>query len=97
MRDQQRATAFIWEFGLHIGQLFMHGSCNAVMDCGCSSGCTVIAASVGVLLRSARWKGRGGVRCPSCSPPPRPRAFLSATLRPSSPSHLPLPPPPPQG
>jgi hypothetical protein len=60
MRDQQRATAFIWEFGLHIGQLFMHGSCNAVMDCGCSSGCTVIAASVGVLLRSARGKGRGG-------------------------------------
>ena len=26
MRDQQRATAFIWEFGLHIGQLFMHAA-----------------------------------------------------------------------
>jgi hypothetical protein len=25
-RDQQRATAFIWEFGLHIGQLFMHAA-----------------------------------------------------------------------
>jgi hypothetical protein len=26
MRDQQRATAFIWEFGLHIGQLFMQAA-----------------------------------------------------------------------
>jgi hypothetical protein len=25
-RDQQRATVFIWEFGLHIGQLFMHAA-----------------------------------------------------------------------
>jgi hypothetical protein len=24
MGVQQRATAFIWEFGLHIGQLSMH-------------------------------------------------------------------------
>jgi hypothetical protein len=37
MRDQQRATAFIWEFGLHIGQRSMQEAAmhNALRNCGC--------------------------------------------------------------
>jgi hypothetical protein len=92
MGDQQRATAFIWEFGLHIGQLSMHA---AAMQLGAVDAMLMYVRSEQRRSRSAEGSVGVGVGvscalsfCPplqhfsaTSSPPPQDPVIPSAPHR----------------